>query len=202
MDEILKGFFVVEGLDGAGTTTQLRLSASAISRQGLKVLTTCEPTDGPVGRLIRRILRGEEQSSAEALAYLYAADRLDHINLCIRPSLSEGSLVISDRYFFSSMAYQGLALPFERIAALNAGFPYPQAVFYVDTPVSECLKRINSRGEKKEIFEKGVTLEKVRANYERAFSLLPGDVRLVRLDGLKSAQDICDEIVSTILSLN
>ncbi len=196
MEEILKGFFVIEGLDGAGTTTQLQLIGSQLEKAGRKAIMTFEPSDGPIGKLTRSILRGEEDASPQALAYLYAADREDHVTRFIRPAIASGAIVLSDRYFFSSFAYQSMSVPFEKVAALNAGFPFPEAVLFIDTPPSECVRRIASRGSKKEIFEQQSILENVQANYEKAFAMMPAEVKLMRFDGTASKEQIAREIMA------
>ncbi|MEW5814514.1 MAG: dTMP kinase, partial [Spirochaetota bacterium] len=76
---ILKGFIVFEGLDGSGTTTQVRLLSEKLTEKGIPVWTTCEPTDRFIGKNIRKVLRGEEKIEPPALALLFAADRYDHI---------------------------------------------------------------------------------------------------------------------------
>ena len=80
MKKVLKGFFVIEGLDGAGTTTQLKLICKTMQDAGIKVFSTFEPTDSEIGCLIKRILKGETKATPLALAYLYAADRENHLH--------------------------------------------------------------------------------------------------------------------------
>src|SRR5258705_309057 len=99
-------FIVLEGLDGAGTTTQTERLAAALRARGQTVLATAEPTDGPVGRLLRRFLSGELEIEETAQALLFAADRLHHLQNQIEPTLAGGAIVISDRYYLSNLAYQ------------------------------------------------------------------------------------------------
>lgn len=110
---ILKNFVVFEGLDGTGTTSQIRLLQEAFASRGRQdaVLFTCEPTDGSIGKLIREALSGTVDFDAQTIAYLFGADRCEHIHgkEGILAQLRAGKAVFSDRYLFSSLAYQGLA---------------------------------------------------------------------------------------------
>ncbi|MFM2418433.1 MAG: hypothetical protein RL385_3156, partial [Pseudomonadota bacterium] len=105
-------FIVLEGIDGAGTTTQTARLVSALTAQGRRTQATREPSDGPVGVLLRQMLRGRVVSPSgkappsEELALLFAADRLDHVSAELRPLLADGVSVVSDRYDYSSVAYQ------------------------------------------------------------------------------------------------
>ena len=143
-------FLVLEGLDGAGTTTQSERLAQALSARGEVVLTR-EPTDGPVGRIIREVLRGDQRApTVDTLPWLFAADRADHLTRKVEPALRRGAYVVSDRYYHSSLAYQSLTLPLEDVSALNS-FRSPHITFFLDVPVDECLARIGKRGGEREI---------------------------------------------------
>jgi len=202
MPSVLTNFIVFEGLDGAGTTTQMQLLAEACDRADTPCRATFEPTDKPIGRLVRSVLQKQILTTPLALAMLYAADREDHLNnpvYGIIHDLEAGKLVISDRYLYSSLSYQGVECDFEKIASLNE-FPSPQYVFFIDTPVDECLRRINSRGNEVELFEKKEFLHKVKENYERIFSSLDPQVTLVRLDGLLKIEEIASQIQQILFS--
>ena len=193
MSEILKGFWVLEGLDGAGTTTQLKNLEAYMQDKGLPVFRTAEPTIYETGRFIRRVLSGEVKVPQSTIAYLFAADRDNHINnpeYGIISHLQKGEVVISDRYFFSSFAYQSIGFDPDAVMMLNSRFPYPELVLYVDTPVEDCISRIDSRGSDKEIYEKQDYQTKVRENYEKFFSNLPEGCRLIRVDGTLSLEEI------------
>ena len=193
MSGILKGFWVLEGLDGAGTTTQLKNLEAYMQDKGLPVFRTAEPTIYETGRFIRRVLSGEVKVPQSTIAYLFAADRDNHINnpeYGIISHLQKGEVVISDRYFFSSFAYQSIGFDPDAVMMLNSRFPYPELVLYVDTPVEDCISRIDSRGSDKEIYEKQDYQTKVRENYEKFFSNLPEGCRLIRVDGTLSREEI------------
>ena len=135
------------------------------------------------------------------IAYLFAADRDNHINnpeYGIVSHLKKGEIVISDRYFFSSFAYQSIGFDPEAVKMLNSRFPYPELVLYVDTPVEDCINRIDSRGSDKEIYEKLDYQTKVHENYETMFSALPEGCRLIRVDGRLSREEIFDILIREI----
>ena len=191
-ERILRSFIVFEGLDGAGTTTQMHALARYYEFNRRRFEMTFEPTSNPIGKMVRDVLQKRIQTTPEALALLYAADRDDHLYnpaYGISRLLEEGSIVISDRYFYSSIAYQSVECDPAFINTIN-DFPSPEFIIYVDTPVEECLKRIEKRGGEKELFDRYDFLSEVRKNYEKAFSALPEGVHLIRIDGSGSADEV------------
>lgn len=182
--QILDRFIVLEGLDGAGTTTQLGMLDSLLAQQKRPHVMEAEPTDGPVGKLVRSILQHTYSVQPWTLAMLYAADRNEHVQT-ITKEIEAGKLVVCDRYLYSSLAYQGVTCPWDDVWRLNCRFPLPSLILYVDTPVEECMRRIKHRGQPEELFEHREFLRKVQAGYERSFGSLPKGVRLVRLDGVQ-----------------
>lgn len=201
MPEILKNFWVLEGLDGAGTTTQLKNLEAYMNGKGLPVFRTAEPTIYETGKFIRRVLSGEVKVPQSTVAYLFAADRDNHLNnpeYGIKAHLSKGETVISDRYFFSSFAYQSIGFDPDAVMMLNSRFPYPEIVLYVDTPVEDCISRIDSRGTDKEIYEKLDYQRLVHDNYESFFSRLPEGCRLIRVDGTLTREEIFEILVKEI----
>ncbi len=202
MQQVLKNFIVLEGLDGSGTTTQLSKVVELFDAQSLNVHATFEPTSSPFGKIVRSVLKKEVVTTPLSLALLFAADREDHLNNPlhgIRRLLSKGQTVISDRYFFSSLAYQSIECGYEKVASLN-DYPYPQFLFYLDTPTHVCMERIHSRTVEKELFEEGEYLDKVKDLYERAFSSLPEGVKFIRIDGMKGIAEITGEIERVLIS--
>ncbi|MBU4231991.1 MAG: dTMP kinase, partial [Proteobacteria bacterium] len=107
----------LEGVDGCGKSTQAGLLATALRERGLEVVLTCEPTDGPLGQQIREYFQGPTRYlSAKEELNLFMADRREHVEKVINPALAEGKIVITDRYYYSSVAYQGaLGLDPDRI---------------------------------------------------------------------------------------
>lgn len=195
--EILKGFFVLEGIDGAGTTTQLRRLEALSRERNFPLRADCEPTPHPVGVLIRSILRHQVEAHPAVLAPLFAADRRQHIDGAggVRQAVSAGTRVLSDRYFFSSMAYQSLDLDWDEVWALNAPFPLPEALFWFEVPVSEAQARIDRRGQAREKFEDAPTQEKIRLAYHRAVADAEAEgLEVIRLDASLPIDRLTDSI--------
>ncbi len=194
---------VIEGLDGAGTTTQVSLLAQHLSRRGLAVVTTREPTDGPVGRAIRFTLRAEEgAAAAAALPWLFAADRADHLARTVEPALARGAIVISDRYYHSSLAYQSQGMGLHEVYALNRRFRAPDLTILVDVPVTVALDRIARRGEAREIFEHKAKLTQVTAAYHEVVGLLREQGhRIERVDGTTSPESVATAIARHVETL-
>ncbi len=201
-----KGKLIVfEGLDGAGTTTQMKILGKVYLEKGKKVFITHEPTDNPIGKVVRSALRKEFSTTPSSLALLYASDRDDHLynsEYGMEKYLEDGYTVISDRYFYSSIAYQGVELGFNYVRSLNSRFRDADVIIYIDTPVEDSMQRIEKRGEEKELFEKEEYLRKVRENYNKIFSTLPSSVSLIKIDGRKSIEEISEEILHSLESLN
>ncbi len=191
-ETILSSFIVFEGLDGAGTTTQIRRLARYYEFNKRPFAATNEPTSNPIGEVVRSVLQKKICTTPNALALLYAADRDDHLynqSYGIVRYLDEGRVVISDRYFYSSIAYQSVECDPDFIESIN-DFPSPEIIVYIDTSVDECLRRIEKRGEGKELFDRYDFLMEVRKNYEKAFSALPDGVHLIRIDGSAPADEV------------
>ncbi len=163
-------FIAVEGIDGSGKGTQTRLLNRWIKERGHETFLTREPTGGIIGQLLREILKkGELDSRTEAL--LFAADRAEHVKE-ILPKLAEGRVVISERYFYSSIAYQGASgVSIRWLTELNRFAPVPELVLYMDVSPEAGLERISSKNSlrssmrEKEYFEKQDFLGKVREVY-------------------------------------
>lgn len=161
---ILTDFIVFEGIDGAGTSTQLKLISQKL---GEKVWITAEPTESPIGRLIREFLKGKFPLTENTVTRLFAADREEHIygENGILSHLKQGKKVFCDRYFFSTYAYQSSPIMKEQ----NKTFPYPQHLFFFDIKPEISLARIQSRAEK-EIYEKQEILSRTCEKYRNAIN--------------------------------
>lgn len=165
-------FIVLEGLDGAGTTTQTERLAAWLASRGRRVHRTCEPSEGPVGRLIRATLAGRPEAPSPAtLPWMFAADRADHLAREIGPALERGD-VVCDRYVPSSLAYQSLDHPLERIDALNRDFRRPDLTILLTLDAEVAWGRVTARGSAPELFERRDRLEAVAAAYRRVAALL------------------------------
>ncbi|HNZ26341.1 MAG TPA: dTMP kinase [Spirochaetota bacterium] len=194
---ILKNFIVLEGLDGSGTTTQLKELAKNLENS----YATCEPTDGHIGKLIKRILKKEICVDPLTLAYLFSADRNEHLYSVegIEERCNNGQLVISDRYLFSSLAYQSLYCDFEDILLLNEKFPLPEIVFFINTDPSLCLRRIQNRSQVNEIFDSLEIQKNVLSNYLKSFDLLKEKgLKILNIDGSLTVEKILEIELSYI----
>lgn len=148
-------FIVIEGADGTGTTTQADRLVAALEERGLGVLRTAEPSEGEVGKLVRKRLGAgvAHDLGWKALALMFAADRLDHVANEIEPALAEGRWVVSDRYTLSSLVYQSLHVDTEWVRALNQHAPPPDVTLVLTLPLDDALSRIASRGGQEEVYD-------------------------------------------------
>ena len=154
---------VFEGTDGAGKSTQLELLANYLKQKGFEVVTTYEPTNGQYGKKIRALYTNRDSASREDELELFLADRKEHVKTLLEPSLAAGKIVLCDRYFLSTVAYQG-ALGFDPYDILerNDFAPRPDTVLLFQIPVQQGRDRIEqSRGEQTNDFEKEEMLQKV-----------------------------------------
>ncbi len=201
---VLDRFIVLEGLDGAGTTTQLRMAEERLAAEGRPYFCTSEPTDHALGLLVREVLTRRRLVHPTTLALLFAADRAEHLlapGAGILKRLERGELVLSDRYLFSSLAYQSLDCDFEFVRTLNAGFPLPRDVVFLDTPVRESQRRLGSRV-RLELFDGADIQDRILENYRRGFDLYrDSGLRLHILDGTLPPADIFEKLWKIIGSL-
>ncbi|MCW1885770.1 dTMP kinase [Luteolibacter flavescens] len=156
-------FIVLEGIDGTGKSTQTKQLAEWLRAQGREVIASREPTDGPWGAKIRATAATGRLSAEEELEY-FLKDRREHVETLIAPALAEGKVVILDRYYFSTMAYQGSrGVDPAEIRRQNEAFaPVPDLLFILDLDVETALTRIGSRGDTANEFEKHDSLAKCR----------------------------------------
>lgn len=201
-----KGKFIVfEGLDGSGTSTQSQLLQNVLLEKGEKVHLTCEPSPGPIGNMIRQAMQGrilfskQDDEFDRQMAYLFAADRYDHLNNPVDGVLklvNEGFYVISTRYFFSSLAYHVTDDDSSQLVErLNSDFPNPDLLIYLDNPVESSIKRLNSRTVLDK-YEEESKLTIVSENYKNIISNYNGN-KLV-LSALDSKEKIHAEIITKV----
>ncbi len=192
-------FFVLEGIDGAGTTTHARRLVAFLQMQGLDCLPTAEPTDGPVGRLIREYLAGKHtEDSGEAvgldptvMTLLFCADRAEHLSRRVLPALHSGTAVVSDRYYYSTVCYQSVGCDADWVRQTAAHAPRPDLTLLLDVEPKTGLERVGGRGNPMEAYEKLDFLERVRENYLTMFADAP-EVRV--LDAGRPLEEVAAEI--------
>lgn len=188
-----RGLFVVlEGIDGAGTTTQCHRLVDRVRALGAAAHFTCEPSGGALGRMLRQFLRegadGHKLDPA-AMALMFAADRMDHLATEVTPHLAKGCVVISDRYVLSSLAYQGAFLPVDWVAAINGQARAPDLTFLVEVDVAVATARRAARGGRPDQYEEDATQRAVRLNYA-AYASRPGLGRMLRVDGAPGVDEV------------
>lgn len=204
-------FIVIEGLDGAGSTTQVRLLAERLRAEGIPVVTTAEPSGGEVGLQIRAILEGRKRRALRArraapdwdrrsLALLFAADRLDHLQRRILPALSSGTHVISDRYLLSSLAYQSLDAPMEWVEAINRYARAPDRTIYLEVDPEEALRRRLGESEA-QLFESLPLQRRIADNYRRAISVLEASHGIRVVDGAAPVEAVAESVWAALRDL-
>ncbi|MBI4617308.1 MAG: dTMP kinase [Planctomycetes bacterium] len=202
-------FLVLEGLDGAGTTTQGHLLVERLRASDEKAQLTGEPSEGPVGALLRQILRRRidwgdagtgERLSTDALALLFAADRLDHLRREILPLLSSGAHVVCDRYFLSSYAYQMSAdrANLDWLRGINSRARRPDLTIYLKTPATVSARRREARREE-ELLEAGEFQRRVEANYDHVVRVLSEEAEPIEtVDGDRPVEAVAADIWTRI----
>ena len=191
-------FIVIEGVDGAGKTTQIRKLAEALASQGKKVYLTCEPTcksplhaPSAVGALIGDVLLGKCEMTPSAMAALFLTDRILHNTdpvIGIEAALERGEYVICDRYYYSSFAYQGKDTDLEWVIRQNIDCPdirTPDMCIFLDLDPEKAQERRDIRAQAQEIFERPeVRTSSIRDTFFSVFSMLPDDnIRVISADG-------------------
>jgi len=187
-----------EGVDGAGKSTQLRLLGERLRLRGIEWLATREPTDGPWGVKIRASAQSERMSPNDELD-AFVADRRQHVDEVIAPALAAGKVVLIDRYYFSTVAYQGArGLEIDAVYAANAFAPEPDLLFVFDLDPSIGLARVAKRGVA-DLFEKEDEQRRVREIFA-SITLAPRDgrERLLRVDADRDPDAIGEEIWSAV----
>ena len=198
-------FLVIEGIDGSGGTTQARRLAAHLAAQGVDVHLTCEPSTGPVGRFIRQVLDPADPASRlgdAVLPYLFAADRQDHLDREVIPALQRGAVVISDRYYHSSLAYQSLAIGLSTVTELNAPFLRPDLTLFLELDTETSLARVTARGGAPERFE---ALDRLRAVADAYAAVVvhcrAHGERIARIDARGSVDEVFARVLAEVDAL-
>lgn len=202
-------FVVIEGLDGAGTTTQAKLLAARFTDRGHFVTVTAEPSTGPVGVMLRDMLAKRITAhdggavDRETLALLFAADRVHHCRNEIEPALSQSGVVISDRYYHSSFVYQGDVdnsdhFDCDWVRSLNARALRPDVTMFVEVPVDVALARLGDRGQF-DIYETREKLTRLAERYRQVVDILRNEgEEIVTIDGTQSIEAVHVDIVAAV----
>lgn len=207
-------FIVLEGVDGAGTTTHTKILAKALERSGLPVHMTREPSDGPIGVMIRQILSGRivvpgmngpRPPSWTTMALLFAADRVDHVESEITPNLMDGVTVLSDRYDHSSIAYQTLsagggAEALSWIREINRHARRPDLVIVLDVPAEVSEKRREQRSGRRELYEGAELQGKLTDFYLGIENHFPND-RVVHVNAARDIDAVAADIERAVRTL-
>ena len=201
-------FIVFEGIDGSGKSTQVKLLTEKLIAAGHKVYTTFEPTDSPIGSLIRNIFKGRMHADHKTIAALNVADRLDHLHNEINgllKKIEEGFTVISDRYYFSSYAYHGVHVDVDWVIAANAlsaATLKPDVNFFIDVDPEVSMQRLNSTRGTIELYETLDNLQQVKAKYLESFEKLKGEEKIIFINGNQPVATVADNIWKELGNLN
>ena len=195
----LKNFIVFEGIDGSGTSTQIK---KLVERDLNKFVATAEPTKKETGLFLRKMLGGDFSVDSKTAAYLFAADRCEHIygKDGVIDLLNQGKIVVSDRYFFSSLAYQSVSCGKDLPRLLNSPFPLPEYLFYFKIDPEISLKRVDSRNGQKEIYEKLDIQKKIAKLYDEVIEEYQektneSGMKIIIIDATKSIDEVFDNIL-------
>ncbi|OGH13890.1 MAG: dTMP kinase [Candidatus Levybacteria bacterium RIFCSPLOWO2_02_FULL_37_10] len=204
-----KGIYIaLEGIDGSGKSTQAKILADYLKKNGKKVVFTKEPTQKPpVGDLIHNIIQGKVNLPLVSLQYLFSADREIHLKTVVEPALKEGKIIISDRCFWSSVAYgildkmensgklnnEDLILVSQSILSMYHQFIVPDITFYIKVSEEIAIKRLSKMNKKKEYYETLEKLKNIKAGYDWLARKFSKEITVV--DGEKSVEEVAQEIV-------
>lgn len=187
-------FICIEGIDASGKSTQAHWLVRNLRRRGFDAIYTTEPSKGEVGSFIRRyVLRRRRRVPAVVEALLFAVDRVDHVESKIEPALESGKIVVSDRYLYSSLAYQGAAgLDIGWITQINRMALPPDLAIYIDVPPEVVVKRMRRRRSVMENLENQRRVREVYMKFVR-------ERRLVLVDGNRPASEVAQNILAVVL---
>jgi dTMP kinase len=201
-------FIAFEGIDGSGKSTQVKLLAERLKEDGHKVYCTFEPTDSPIGSIIRNIFKHRLEADEKTIAGLFVADRLDHLlnkTNGVLKKLQEGYTVITDRYYFSSYAYHSIHMPLEWIIeanSLSADLLRPDINIYIDMDPEVSINRLNNGRSSIELYETVENLKKVRDKYMEAIEFLKFKENVFMLEGNRTSDILAAEIWNAVSQIN
>lgn len=200
-----KGIFIVfEGIDGAGKSTQVSLLRESLEKMGKKVYITAEPTELPTGVALREVLGGKRSKSDCEIATMFTLDRIAHnvdAERGIEKMLSEGAVVLCDRYYYSTLAYQGSTVDYGWVRSLNIDCPEirtPDLCIFLDLTPEQSMRRIIRGRESTEIYENEETLSRVRAAFMKVIDDLGATERIAVIDASGEIEDIAKSILEAV----
>lgn len=200
-------FLALEGIDGSGKSTQLQLLLERLRARGVECCGTREPSDGPVGAMIRQILTGRVTADNRVIAGLFAADRLDHLvnrRDGILEQVRSGVTVVTDRYYFSSYAYHSVDVDMDWVIdsnRLSAELLRPDATIFLDVPVRRALERIGQNRSHTELFEKEDRLTATREKYLEAFERLRDRETVAVIDAGGDVETVAERVWAAVSHL-
>jgi dTMP kinase len=198
----MKGtFLVMEGLDGSGKTSTIKLLSSFFKNIGRKHIVVTQPSQTLIGGLIRSRLRKEWECNGGCLQALYLADGINTINKEILPNLKKGIDVICDRYSLSAYAYGSVGADYNWLKNSFDVFINPDITFFLDVPVTECVKRLQKEKESLELYENENILNRVYNNYLRAINDFKEQHNIVKINGNQSIEKVSEDIKNILKNI-
>ncbi len=196
-------FIVLDGVDASGTTTHSRRLVETLNSAGFTAYLTKEPTDSTLGNYIRTLLRGEHMPSWQTMALLFAADRMAHLENEVLPNLKKGVHVVSDRYDYSSLAYQSLTAnhpeALDWIRKLNRFAKRPDLALILDVPFDVAKARLAKRGLNRDLYEEEALQKKLIDFYEHIEDCFTGDL-IVHLSTDRAADEVAGDIAKQVMA--
>jgi len=200
-------FIALEGIDGSGKSTQVKLLSDKLKKEGFKIYTTFEPTDSPIGSVIKNIFRHRIEADHRTIAGLYVADRLDHLlnkTNGILKKMEEGYTVVTDRYYFSSYAYQGTHMSMDWVIqanSLSAELLRPDLTIFIDVQPEVSMQRLSEGRDMIQLYESLENLHNVRSKYMEAFDKLKNEEIVFITDGNSPVDAIANDVWTKVYSL-
>src|ERR1035437_2381014 len=201
-------FIALEGIDGSGKTIQSNLLTESLIKSGKEVFLTKNPTEGELGKFIRKALQGKVELPLVSFQYLFSADRQIQ-QLDIVDHLKKGDIVISDRYYWSSVAYgvadkEGvnyedtvkLEMIAQSILSMYNQFIVPDVTFYLDVSIETGLLRRHDTDKEKELYENTEKLKKIKKGYDWLLKQYPKE--FVKLNGEKSIEEVQNDLLKNL----
>lgn len=198
-------FIAVEGIDGSGKSTQVARLCDRLKAEGHQIYPTFEPTNGPIGSLIRQMFSRRIVADDKTIAALFVADRLDHLQNPVNgilQKLAAGYTVITDRYYFSSYAYHGAHMSLDWVIqsnALSAALLRPDLNVFIDIPPEVGFERVHANRADIEIYETLENIKKVYRTYQQAFERLKEKEKITFVDGNRSRGEVAQSLYEVCL---